>query len=597
MTRFLAAVLLVAVALPARASQTPPTNLNCVPKPGSATSVTCTWNIPTNEGVAYQVECYTDTAFTAGLKGATSGVNATSVDVTGMTGGTPYHCRVRAYPYAPPTGSADVTPSTTTTTTIAATTTSSTTSTTATTATTSTSSTTSTTAASTTTTTLGSAGTVRWTNKIGGTLQDSVSGLAVDASGNVYAVGYFQGTTAALGGACTTLTSMGATDGFVVSYTQAGACRWATSVGGSGGDQSTGVAIDANGDVLVIGDFVGTATFGGQGTLTSAGGSDIYVMKLNPTTGAVTLAKRFGGTSANGDVAGGIAADGTDVIIGGTFRGSINLGGGTLNDCCTTDPNIFVAKLTTTFAHTWSKTTVTDTANETLYSVAVDASHNVFATGSFSGTINAGGSDLVFGGGTDIFAIKYTSAGAHSASIRYGSTGNDAGRVIRVDSTGAPILGGQFQNATDFGGTVLTSPGGTDGFLAKLTSNLATVTWVKQFAAATSASESTFGVAIDGANKPTATGSYTIATDFGGGSVSAAGFGDIFTVKLSSTGTHTWSNGYGSTDSDTGTCAAADQTTNIVYAGGAFIGTVTFGAAGSKVSAGGADGFVMALNP
>ncbi|MBI4705913.1 MAG: hypothetical protein HY744_32880 [Deltaproteobacteria bacterium] len=56
---------------------------------------------------------------------------------------------------------------------------------------------------------------------------------------------------------------------------------WSKGFGSSGGDQGRAVALDANGNALVAGLFSGTVDFGG-GPLVSAGGHDIFVLKLAP---------------------------------------------------------------------------------------------------------------------------------------------------------------------------------------------------------------------------------------------------------------------------------------------------------------------------
>jgi hypothetical protein len=67
---------------------------------------------------------------------------------------------------------------------------------------------------------------------------------------------------------------------------------WAGGVGG----QITGVAVDSTGNVYAVGDFGGTANFdpGGTSTLTTTGSIDVFVVKLDSTRHLV-WAKKLGG--------------------------------------------------------------------------------------------------------------------------------------------------------------------------------------------------------------------------------------------------------------------------------------------------------------
>lgn len=61
-------------------------------------------------------------------------------------------------------------------------------------------------------------------------------------------------------------------------------CQWqwaaaAGGVDGAYGDYGRGIAVDSSGNCYVTGNFYGTATFGST-SLTSSGGSDIFVAKL-----------------------------------------------------------------------------------------------------------------------------------------------------------------------------------------------------------------------------------------------------------------------------------------------------------------------------
>jgi hypothetical protein len=142
-----------------------------------------------------------------------------------------------------------------------------------------------------------SSGVLQWVKGAGGTGSDGGVGIAVDGSGNSYLTGWFNGIThpgtATFGSGEpneTTLTSAGDRDIFVVKFDSTGLLQWATraGAGGKSTDQGMGIAVDGSGGVYTIGYFgdnvaAASATFGqgetNQTTLTSAGGTDIFVAK------------------------------------------------------------------------------------------------------------------------------------------------------------------------------------------------------------------------------------------------------------------------------------------------------------------------------
>src|ERR1051325_3156508 len=94
--------------------------------------------------------------------------------------------------------------------------------------------------------------------------------VAVDASGNVFVAGYFQGR---LDLGSTNLVGHGYyfhgafvstwVDIFVAKYDKNGAVLWARSAGGDGADYAVGMALDATGHCYVTGSFQDVADFGG----------------------------------------------------------------------------------------------------------------------------------------------------------------------------------------------------------------------------------------------------------------------------------------------------------------------------------------------
>ncbi|RZK02509.1 MAG: hypothetical protein EOO43_23370, partial [Flavobacterium sp.] len=159
-------------------------------------------------------------------------------------------------------------------------------------------------------------GDVLWAKKGGGTGVDIGSRIKVDNAGNCYVVGSFQGT-ATFGD--TTLICAGYYDGLIIKYNTSGDFQWAASGGGTGDDHFGGLAISANGDCLITGSFKGTATFGNI-TLTSVGSYDEVLLKYNPN-GLLQWAKRseVGGAGIDLDQSG-------NIYISGYFNGNATFG-------------------------------------------------------------------------------------------------------------------------------------------------------------------------------------------------------------------------------------------------------------------------------
>src|SRR5207245_57617 len=165
-----------------------------------------------------------------------------------------------------------------------------------------------------------SSGSYLWARLLGGTGWT----IATDSSGNVVVAGSFYNTQS-FGGP--SLTSAGLEDIFVAKYSSSGTYLWSQRFGGPDQDRPQGLAIDGSGNVLVNGFFKNTANLGG-GSLTSAGSADIFLAKYS-STGAPLWSQRFGGSGY--DAGHGVTVDGSgNVVMTGSFNGSVDLGGGPL---------------------------------------------------------------------------------------------------------------------------------------------------------------------------------------------------------------------------------------------------------------------------
>ncbi len=110
-----------------------------------------------------------------------------------------------------------------------------------------------------------------------------------------------------------------------------------------------------------------------------------------------------------------------------------------------------------------------------------DNTGNQYVTGHFNNSLsynNTMGAPITVtsAGGRDIFVAKFNNLGQCLWLIRAGGTGDDMAETIEV-SSGIVYIGGFFSGTAVFGSTSLTSSGGTDGFLSRIsatTSNFLT---------------------------------------------------------------------------------------------------------------------------
>jgi hypothetical protein len=147
---------------------------------------------------------------------------------------------------------------------------------------------------------LDSAGNYAWAKTMGGPDEDAAFAVAVDQSGNVFAVGSFARTASF--GPLTFSSNNNSLDIFITRLDAAGNFLWTKTVGGNWVERAFGVAADVQGSVYVTGGFntrvdfnPGTQpadTFFLEASLTSWS-SYSYVMKLD-SAGDFAWAQSFG---------------------------------------------------------------------------------------------------------------------------------------------------------------------------------------------------------------------------------------------------------------------------------------------------------------
>jgi hypothetical protein len=237
--------------------------------------------------------------------------------------------------------------------------------------------------------------------------------------------------------------------------------------------------------------------------------------------------------------------------------------------------DMFARKFSPAGAEVWTRQ-FGSSALDWAFGVAADGSGNIIVAGATLGALPG----QVPAGNWDIFARKFSPEGTELWTIQSGSSGSDDALALAVDASGNTILAGH----TD--GTLpgQTSAGYEDAYVRKL-SPAGTELWTSQFGSPESDWAS--GVAVD------ASGNIIVAGHTDGtlpGQTSAGGE-DAFVRKLSPAGVELWTIQFGSPALDRAWGVAVDVSGNIILAGH------TDGTLPGQANAGGGDAFVQKLSP
>ena len=337
-----------------------------------------------------------------------------------------------------------------------------------------------------------STGQLVWARAIaasGGITENVGSTIQVDASGNVYAGGAFVGTAdldPGPGSFLVTSNPLSTNDGFVVKLDPLGEFLWGGQIGTNNAKASLeSIDLDAGGNIYLTGRYGAPPDTGptetdlnpGAGTFNVAGQGS-YAVKLDGA-GQFIWARTLDGDAFTR----GIAVDSSgDIHIAGGFSGAIDFdpGPGTFFPTIADGSHLFVWKLDSSGNLIWARAAGGLGAN----GIAVNTFGEVLVAGVFRGPsdFDPGPGEFILAGlGTDAVLWKLDSSGNFLTAHRFGSNGPDQAWGVAVDSAGDEYLFGEFNSTVDFdpgpGVTSLTSAGGGDAFILKLDTD-GTLVWV-----------------------------------------------------------------------------------------------------------------------
>jgi Bacterial Ig-like domain (group 3)/MBG domain (YGX type)/Beta-propeller repeat len=270
--------------------------------------------------------------------------------------------------------------------------------------------------------------------------------------------------------------------------------------------------------------------------------------------------------------------------------------------------DVFVAKLTPGGDALVYSTFIGGNNDDVANGLAVDASGNVYVTGTTSSTnfpTSAGAFQTTFAFGGDAFVTKLNATGnALVYSTYLGGSGVDTATSIAVDSFGSAYVTGQTQSVnfpTTPGVFQTSNHGGTDAFVTKL--NPAGTALVYSTYLGGTGSDSGFGIAIDASGNAYIAGE-TASTDLPGVASTSVqstngGGNDAFVAELNTAGSALIYCTYlGGSGTDLALGIALDSTGNAYVTG--YTSSTNFpvsAGAFQTTNGGGFDAFAAKLDP
>lgn len=370
------------------------------------------------------------------------------------------------------------------------------------------------------------------------------------------------------------------------------------------------ITLSSEGDVFVAGQFSKQAEIGGA-SFTSHGDQDIFIAKIKKNA-ELEWSRSLGGKFM--DTVDDIILDSQgNIIVTGSLGGSmiidnIDFQAGGNDDFGERD--FFIAKFTNKGKLVWIKHAGghnipnEQTGVNRGHALAIDASDNILAIGTYIGTTEVDEDTLLVGGpNEDLYLMKLSPGG--TVQWAESITGNYMvyGFGIAVDKTGAAFITGMFGHHNLSGHAIfdsiqIESYGGRDIFLAKYSPE-GKLKWVRQAGSSRNEKGMDGGweIATDSKGHIGLTGYFNGPAKFEDTILkNPTGSLDIFTAKYDEEGQLLWVISAGSPDArDFGKDIVFDSLGNC-YITGSFSGTAQFEEE-ERTSAGVEDIFVCKYDP
>jgi hypothetical protein len=260
------------------------------------------------------------------------------------------------------------------------------------------------------------------------------------------------------------LTSAGGTDGFLVKLDAQGNPVWSERYGDGADQQLAALAIDDHGNVALAGSFAGSLDLGGD-TLVASGPQDAFVARLTGA-GAHQLSLRFGSAAGTTSATAVTLSETGGMVVAGQYVEELSFGEVSLEGLDGED--IFVAALDDGGELDWA-VGVAGTGPDRAHAVALGTDGSVHLAGSYSGILQLPTDvEQSSQGGLDALIVKLTAGGELLWAFDFGRNDDDQAFDMTLDSQDGIVLTGGFHSGFTVKDAPLLSEGAEDIFVSKL---------------------------------------------------------------------------------------------------------------------------------
>lgn len=243
-----------------------------------------------------------------------------------------------------------------------------------------------------------SAGQLQWAKTTRGNNPNQITGVGCDKNGNAFLTGFF-GVNFQLGG-FNVSSNTPSYDIFLAKIDANGNAAWLQKAGSEYEDAANAIAVDGQGNPVIVGYFAGTAVFGGN-SVTYYDYNDIFTAKYDPNGNNLWVRA---GKGQQLDVAYGVAVDADDNIfltgmfqVAASFEGNPVIGG---------DRDVFIVSYSPTGNFRWL-TKAGGINTDCGIGIAVKNNGNVSVCGYHLHTGYFGNIQISYAQNNDLFVAEY----------------------------------------------------------------------------------------------------------------------------------------------------------------------------------------------